>query len=145
MLTKCWYDIWDILFSNHSTRSCSSRNNWFHIPRVEQMILWAQTGVGHEKRWLLIYYSLPMSHSTNSRLKMCRMRVLIHHHHSTHYALLYQFFRIAQGSGDFWVQPAKILPFTTSTGFFRIWLVANFLSLTWTGQYPIFFFQVPAK
>jgi hypothetical protein len=47
--------------------------------------------------------------------------------------------------GDFWAQPAKICPFTTSTSFFRIWPVANLLSLIWTGQYPIFFFQVPTN
>jgi hypothetical protein len=46
-----------------------------------------------------------------------------------------------QGSGDFWAQPAKIRPFTTSTGFLRIILVANLLPLIWTGQYPIFFFK----
>ena len=46
-----------------------------------------------------------------------------------------------QGSGDFWAQPAKIRPFTTSTGFFRIWLVANLLSLIWIGQYPIFIYK----
>ena len=46
-----------------------------------------------------------------------------------------------QGSGDFWAQPAKIRPFTTSTSFFRIWPVANLLPLIWTGQYPIFFFK----
>ena len=42
-----------------------------------------------------------------------------------------------QGSGDFWAQPAKICPFTTSTGFFRIWPLANLLPLIWTGQYPL--------
>ena len=40
-----------------------------------------------------------------------------------------------------WAQPAKICSFTTSTGFFRIWPVANLLSLIWTGQYPIFFYK----
>ena len=40
-----------------------------------------------------------------------------------------------QGSGDFWAQPAKIRPFTTSTAFFRIWPFANLLPLIWTGQY----------
>ena len=48
-----------------------------------------------------------------------------------------------QGSGDFWAQPTKIHPFTTSTGFAKIWPVANLLPFIWTGQYPIFFFQVP--
>ena len=43
------------------------------------------------------------------------------------------------GSGDFWAQPPKIRPFTTSTGFLRIWPVANLLPFIWTGQYPIFF------
>jgi hypothetical protein len=28
---------------------------------------------------------------------------------------------VTQGSGDFWAQPAKTRPFTTSTGLFRIW------------------------
>ena len=46
-----------------------------------------------------------------------------------------------QGSGDFWAPPAKIRPFTTSTGFFQDWPVANLLSLIWTGQYPIFLFK----
>ena len=41
---------------------------------------------------------------------------------------------LKQGSGDFWTQPAKIRPFTTSTGFFRFWRVANLLPLIWTGQ-----------
>ena len=50
-----------------------------------------------------------------------------------------------QGSGDFWAPPAKIRPFTTSTGFFRIWPVANLLPSIWIGQYPTFFFQVPAN
>jgi hypothetical protein len=50
-----------------------------------------------------------------------------------------------QGSGDFWAQPAKIRPFKTSTGFPMIWPVANLLPFIWTGQYPVFFFQVPAN
>jgi hypothetical protein len=44
-----------------------------------------------------------------------------------------------QDSGDFWAQPAKIRPFTTSTGFPRNCLVANLLPFIWTSQYPIFF------
>ena len=52
-----------------------------------------------------------------------------------------------QGSGDFWAQPAKIRPFTTSTGFFRIWPVANLLPLIWIGQNPFFSFlsKMPAN
>ena len=34
-------------------------------------------------------------------------------------------------------------PFTTSTGFPRIWPVANLLPFMWTGLYPIIFFHVP--
>jgi hypothetical protein len=52
--------------------------------------------------------------------------------------------QVEQGSGDFWDQPAKIHPFTTSTSFLRIWPVANLMPFIWTGQYPIFF-QVPAN
>ena len=33
----------------------------------------------------------------------------------------------------------KSAPFTTSTGFFGIWPVANLLPFTWTAQYPISF------
>ena len=54
---------------------------------------------------------------------------------------LTQLLAFRQGSGDFWAQPAEIRPFTISTGFFRIWPVANLLPLIWTGQYPIFFFK----
>jgi hypothetical protein len=51
-----------------------------------------------------------------------------------------------QGSGDFWAQPAKKHPFTTSTGFLKIWPVANLLPFIWTGQYIyIYIFQVPAN
>jgi hypothetical protein len=35
----------------------------------------------------------------------------------------------------------KSAPFTTSTGSFRICLVANLLPLIWTGQYPMYFFS----
>jgi len=58
---------------------------------------------------------------------------------------------LEQGSGDFRAQPAKMRPFTTSTGFFMIWPVANLLPFIWTGQYPYIwlaiyiFFQVPAN
>ena len=45
---------------------------------------------------------------------------------------------LPQGLADFWAQPAKIRPFTTSTGFLRIWPDANLLPFIWTGQYPIF-------
>ena len=48
-------------------------------------------------------------------------------------------------SWDFWAQLAKIRPFTTFTGFFRIWLVANLLPLIWTGQNPTYIFKVPAN
>ena len=52
-------------------------------------------------------------------------------------------------SGDFWAQPAKTRPFTTSTGFFfsSIWPVANLLPYIWTGQHPVcvFFFQCRLK
>ena len=51
----------------------------------------------------------------------------------------------AKDSGDFWAQPAKVRSFTTSTCFFRIWSVANLLPFIWTGQYPIFVFQVLAN
>jgi hypothetical protein len=46
-----------------------------------------------------------------------------------------------QGSGEFWAPPAKIRPFTTSTSFIRISLVANLLPLIWTGRYCIPFFK----
>jgi hypothetical protein len=46
---------------------------------------------------------------------------------------------VGQGTEGFWAQPTKIRPFTTFTGFFRIWPGANLLPLIWTGQYPIFF------
>jgi hypothetical protein len=46
-----------------------------------------------------------------------------------------------QGSEDFGAPPAKIRPFTTSTGFFRIWPAANLLPLIWTSQYPLFLFS----
>ena len=64
-------------------------------------------------------------------------------HHSTVY-MLGRYSKLKgdrQGLGDFWAQPAKIRPFTTSTGFFKIWLVANLLPLIWTSQYPILFFK----
>ena len=39
---------------------------------------------------------------------------------------------VKQGLGDFWAQPAKIRPFTT-TGSLRIWPVPNLLPFIWTG------------
>jgi hypothetical protein len=50
--------------------------------------------------------------------------------------------RHKQSSGDFWAPPAKIRPFTTSTGFSTIWPVANLLPLIWTGQYLLLFSSV---
>ena len=49
--------------------------------------------------------------------------------------------QIAQvsGFGRLLCSTSKIHPFTTSTGFFSVWPVANLLPLIWTGQYPIFF------
>jgi hypothetical protein len=53
---------------------------------------------------------------------------------------------VVQGWGDFWAQPAKIHPFTTSTGVSRILPFANLLPFIWTGQYPLYiFFQLPAN
>ena len=43
-----------------------------------------------------------------------------------------------QGSGDFWAQPSKIRPFTTSTGFSRIWPGCKLVAIN-LDRSPIFF------
>jgi hypothetical protein len=50
-----------------------------------------------------------------------------------------------QGSGDFSAQPAKIRPFTTSTGFFQNLTGSKLAAINLDRPISYIFFQVPAN
>ena len=55
------------------------------------------------------------------------------------------FFPCVQGSGDFWAQPAKILPFTTSTGFLQDLTGCKLVAIHLDRPISYNFFQAPAN